>query len=172
MLHADPPHHKDRPRCIYHGRLANGSKLLTQEIKADASKYITYANRSLVMARKLDWDRALQDAIQSLSIRPSLIGYIAKGVALCGKQRVRDARTAFDLAFTFANGDSNATLLLFLIKAIALFNANEHEEAMMRVKELAAGPSVDPVACRVVEAYLRVQLGTIALDGKCYDVSC
>ncbi|KAG2354272.1 hypothetical protein BDR07DRAFT_621276 [Suillus spraguei] len=133
------------------GDLSTAEKLLTQETEADARNHISYANRSLVMARKVDWDRALQNAVKSLSIQPSLIGYIAKGNALCGKQHVRDARTAFDLTFTFVNGDQRTTLLLFLIKAIALFNANEHEEAMMRVKELVAGSSVDPVACLVVE---------------------
>jgi hypothetical protein len=46
-----------------------------------------------------------------------LIGYIAKGGALYGIQHVPDATIAFDLAFTFANGDSKTTLLLFLIKA-------------------------------------------------------
>jgi hypothetical protein len=46
-----------------------------------------------------------------------------------------------------------------------LFNANEHQEAMLRIGELATCPNVDSVACRVVEAYLRVQLGNIALDG-------
>lgn len=151
------------------GDLSTAEKLLTQEIEADASNHISYANRSLVMARYFDWARALQDAVKSLSMQPSLIGYIAKGSALCGQQHVHDARTAFDLAFTFANGDSKTTLLLFLIKAIALFNANESKEAMMRVKELAAGPSVDPIACLVVKAYLQVQLATIVLDAKFYD---
>ncbi|KAG2130768.1 uncharacterized protein EDB93DRAFT_69857 [Suillus bovinus] len=75
---------------------------------------------------------------------------------------------AFDFAFTFANGNLKTTLLLFLIKAIALFNTNEREEAIMRVKELAAGPSVDQVACLVVVAYLQVQVGTIALNNKFY----
>ncbi|KAG1854063.1 hypothetical protein C8R48DRAFT_776836 [Suillus tomentosus] len=40
---------------------------------------------------------------------------------------------------------------------------------MMRVKELAAGPSVDHVACLVVEAYLEVHLGTIAFNNKFYN---
>jgi hypothetical protein len=43
-----------------------------------------------------------------------LTGYIAQGIALCGKQLVEDARTAFDLAFTFTDGNSDVTL--FLIK--------------------------------------------------------
>lgn len=42
-------------------------------------------------------------------------------------------------------------------QTIALFNAGEHEEAMLRVEELAISPDVDTLACRVVEvsiAYL------------------
>ncbi|KAG2356947.1 hypothetical protein BDR07DRAFT_410937 [Suillus spraguei] len=65
----------------------------------------------------------------------------------------------------FTNRDLMTDHFLFLIKAIALFNANEHQEAMLRIGELAACPNVDHVACRIVEAYLRVQLGNMALDG-------
>jgi hypothetical protein len=37
-------------------------------------------------------------------------------------------------------------------QAIALFNANQHEEAILRVQELAAAcPNADILACRVVE---------------------
>lgn len=69
-----------------------------------------------------------------------------------------------------ANGDSRTAYFLFLIKAIVLFNANEHEEALQRVQELAVDfPDIDPLACCVVEAYLYVQLGTIASDGSRYD---
>jgi len=74
-----------------------------------------------------------------------------------------------------------------------LFNANEHQEAILRIGELAACPNVDPVACRIVEvstmrsitlgscdlvdfahpfvhqAYLHVQLGNMALNGACYN---
>jgi hypothetical protein len=77
-----------------------------------------------------------------------------------------------------------------VFQAIALFNANQHEEAILLVEELiAACPNVDPLGCRVVEVsiiqpcsviktyicnshiktYLRVQLGTKALDGAHYD---
>jgi len=38
--------------------------LLTREIDTDANNYNSYANRSLVMARKLDWDWALLDALK------------------------------------------------------------------------------------------------------------
>jgi hypothetical protein len=40
----------------------------------------------------------------------------------------------------------------FRFQAIILFNANEHEEAILRVQELAAAcPNADTLACRVVE---------------------
>ncbi|KAG2134216.1 hypothetical protein BD769DRAFT_1774311 [Suillus cothurnatus] len=143
------------------------------------------------MARKHDWDHALQDALQSISLHPSLTGYISKGIALCGKNRLQDAIRAFELASVFTNSDSETTLIL-LIKAVALFNANQHEDAMLRVQELVAVcPKADTLACRVVEvsfmcsvisaeprfvrnteflnstyqAYLCVQLGTNASDG-------
>lgn len=146
------------------GELSTAEKIVTQEIKAHANDYTSYATRSFVMARKLNWDCALQDANESIRINPSLTGYIAKGIALCGKRQFRDAMKVFDLAFTSADGVSRTTHLLFLIKAIALFNANKHEEAMLRVQELVTDfPDTDPLACRVVETYLRVQLGTIAL---------
>lgn len=44
------------------GDLSRAEELLTQEIEADATNHISYANFSLIMARKLDWDRALQNA--------------------------------------------------------------------------------------------------------------
>jgi hypothetical protein len=73
-------------------------------------------------------------------------------------------------------------------QAIALFNANQDEEALLLVQELAARPNADPLACHVVEvsimylikpgfvcsshflrfahqACLRLQLGKIAMDG-------
>jgi hypothetical protein len=97
-----------------------------------------------------------------------LIGYISKGIALCGKGHVREARAAFDVASMFTHQDSTASHFLLLIKvrqirlaysllhltfqAVALFNADQHEEAMLLVKELAAACSdADLFGCRVVE---------------------
>ncbi|OAX39465.1 WD40 repeat-like protein [Rhizopogon vinicolor AM-OR11-026] len=141
------------------GDLATAEELLTREIDANGNNYPSYANRSVVMARKLEWDRALDDATKSLSIQPSLMGYIA----LCGRKQVRVAREAFDLAFTFTDGD------LKTIHAIALFHGNQHAEAMRRVRELAAAcPDADTsLACRTMEVYLHIQLGNKALDSTC-----
>ncbi|KIK39172.1 hypothetical protein CY34DRAFT_808550, partial [Suillus luteus UH-Slu-Lm8-n1] len=145
------------------GDLSTAEHLFTQDIHTDANNYTLYAHRSFVMARKHDWDHALEDAIKSVSIQPSWTGYISKGIALCGKGHVQEARAAFDVASIFMREDSIPNHFLLLIKAIALFNADQHNEAMLLVKELAAASPDADLGCRVVEAYLNVQLGIKAL---------
>ncbi|KAG2066807.1 WD40 repeat-like protein [Suillus decipiens] len=154
-----------RNACIT-GDLSTADRLLTKELNNDSNDYNSYANRSFVMARKADWDRALDDALKAMSIQPSLMGCISKGIALCGKRQFQNAMKAFDLGFLFVDANLKKTHLLLLIKAIALFNANEHEEAILRVQDLATTcPNVDTLACQIVEAYLHVQLGLNVLDG-------
>jgi len=46
-----------------------------------------------------------------------LLGYISKGIALCGKKQFQDAMGAFDLGFMFTNEDSKVIHFLLLIKA-------------------------------------------------------
>lgn len=70
-----------RNACLI-GDLHIAEVMLTKEIDADGSKYNSYANRSVVMARKLDWDCALVDAYKSVNIQPSLPGLISKGCTL------------------------------------------------------------------------------------------
>ncbi|KAG1897773.1 WD40-repeat-containing domain protein [Suillus fuscotomentosus] len=147
-----------RNACIA-GDWPTAERVLNTDIYTDVKNHIAYANRGFVMARKCDWDQALQDAIQSVSIQPSLAGHISEGIAFCGKKQVLAARISFDLASTFTNRDFKSDHFLFFIKA----------EAIFRIRELAACPNVDPVACRIVEAYLRVQLGNIALEGACHN---
>jgi len=97
------------------------------------------------------------------------MGYISKGIALCGNKQVRDAHKAFDLASTFANGESKTIYFLFLVKArrmfiqysmphyscqaVAFFNANQHGDAIRRIRELSATcPNPDIIlACRIME---------------------
>ncbi|KAG1896010.1 WD40-repeat-containing domain protein [Suillus fuscotomentosus] len=158
-----------RDACIT-GDLSIAEELLTQEIYTNADDFTSYANRSFIMARKHNLDNALEDAIKSIDIKPSLIGFISKGIALCGKGHVQEARVAFDVASTLTNQDSETNQFLLLIKAIALFNADQHEEAMLLIKDRAAAcPNVDPLARRVVETYLRVQLGIKAFDSAHHD---
>ncbi|KAG2090800.1 hypothetical protein BD769DRAFT_1395733 [Suillus cothurnatus] len=119
------------------GDLFTAEKVLTRDITADAKNFASYANRSFIMARKFDWNNALQDATKSLAIQTSLPGYIAQGIAFCGKQLVDDARAAFDLAFTFTQGIwmllrfvhfVHQASLRFELGTIAL-NGGHHSEA-------------------------------------------
>jgi hypothetical protein len=59
-----------RHACIT-GDLSTAEDLLTQDIHTDANDYTSYAHRSFVMARKYDWDHALEDAIKVSNIDSS-----------------------------------------------------------------------------------------------------
>jgi hypothetical protein len=56
-------------------------------------------------------------------------------------------------------------------QAIALFNANQHEDAIQRVQELAAAcPSADAIACRMVEVNINsIKLSLCLVDTDCFD---
>ncbi|OAX31742.1 hypothetical protein K503DRAFT_54649 [Rhizopogon vinicolor AM-OR11-026] len=105
-----------RNTCIIE-HLPTAEEPLTQEIDTDGNNYNFFANRSFVFSRKGDWDHALNDAIRSVHIQPSLIGYISKSIALCGKMLIQDAMKTMDLAFMFADGDLKTVHLLLLVKA-------------------------------------------------------
>ncbi|KAG2353083.1 quinon protein alcohol dehydrogenase-like superfamily [Suillus spraguei] len=154
--------------CIS-GELSIAEELLTQYINTNSNSHISYSHRSFVMARKHDWDRALQDAIKSINIKPSLTGYMSKGIAFCGKGYITDARAVFDVASMYTDQNSQTTHFLLLIKAIALFGADQHDEASLLLKELTtACPNADTRSV-IVQAYLHVQLGIKALHGARYN---
>jgi len=44
--------------------LYSAEKLLTRQIDADGNDYNSYANRSFVMSRKLEWGHARYDAVR------------------------------------------------------------------------------------------------------------
>ncbi|KAG1765478.1 hypothetical protein EV702DRAFT_1204573 [Suillus placidus] len=101
---------------VFIAGLFTAKKVLTQDITADAKNFASYANRSfIIMAYKFDCNNALQYATKSLAVQTSLPGYIAQGIALCGEQLVDDARAAFDLAFTFTQGNMDAIAFVHLI---------------------------------------------------------
>jgi WD40 repeat protein len=83
-----------RNACIT-GDLPTAIQLFTQQIDADPNNFESYANRSFAMARRAAWNDALQDATKSVSIEPSFIGYISKGLALCGNQQQTPKRLIF-----------------------------------------------------------------------------
>lgn len=143
--------------------------MLTQEIDKDGEKDDSYAIRSVVRARNLEWDNALQDAVKSIAIQPSLWGYVSKGLALCGNEQLWDAMEAFDLAITFSDRNPVTVDLLLLIKAVVIFNAGRYNEALRRVQRLAtADQQSDALRCSMVAAYLRVQLATITFKNEQY----
>ncbi|KAG1731764.1 hypothetical protein EDB19DRAFT_1317616 [Suillus lakei] len=151
------------------GDLHTAEELLTQDIDKDGNKDNSYAIRSVVRARNSEWDNALQDAVKSLAIQPSLWGYISKGIALCGNEQLWDAMEAFDLAITFSDRDPITIDLLLLIKAVTLFNAGRHNEALRRVQRLAiADQHSNALQCSVVNAYLRMQLAIITFQNGQY----
>ncbi|KAG2360568.1 hypothetical protein BDR07DRAFT_1412015 [Suillus spraguei] len=140
--------------------LNTAEELLTKEIDADDNNYESYANRSV---------NALQDAAKSIAIQPSLLGYISKGIALCGNGQLWDAMEAFDLAFVFYNHNPIIVDLLLLIKAVSLFNASRHEEGMRRVQDMATAyqhPDIFPYS--VINSYLRAQLAITDFENGQY----
>ncbi|KAG2354570.1 hypothetical protein BDR07DRAFT_1429020 [Suillus spraguei] len=158
-----------RNACV-NGDLSTAEELLTQDININPINHTSYCHRSFIMARKHHWDCALQDAVKSISIEPSLTGFISKGIAFCGKGHISDARAAFDVASTYTNQDLQTTHFLLLIKAIALFSADQHDEAVLLLKELTTScPNADTRACHIVQTYLRVQLGIKASDDARHD---
>jgi hypothetical protein len=54
------------------GDLFTAEKVLTRDITADAKNFASYANRSFIMARKFDWNNALQDATKVIMIHHML----------------------------------------------------------------------------------------------------
>ncbi|KAG2349975.1 hypothetical protein BDR05DRAFT_955819 [Suillus weaverae] len=151
------------------GDLHTAEELLTQEIHTDGNSHDTYANRSLVRARHHEWDDALQDATKSIAIQPSLLGYISKGIALCGKEQLCDAMEAFDLSFVFSNQSPIAIDLVLLIKVVALFNAHCRDEAIRRLKDLATAYQHSHTRSHsIVNSYLRALLALAAFDDGQY----
>ncbi|KAG2354047.1 hypothetical protein BDR07DRAFT_638530 [Suillus spraguei] len=149
------------------GDLLTAEELLTKDINTDSNNYTSYSQRSFIMYRQHKWDHALQDANKSISIQPSLTGYISKGFALCGRDYVQGARAAFDVASMYTDQDSQTTHFLLLIKAMALYSVNRHNEADLLLEELTIGcPNPNTRVCHIMEAYLRVQLEVKALKDK------
>ncbi|KAG2337996.1 hypothetical protein BDR05DRAFT_952268 [Suillus weaverae] len=150
--------------------LSTAVDIFTEEITADSSNYVCYGNRSIVLARQCQWDAALEDANQCLSIKRSSIDYMSKGIALCGKGQIREACSAFDLASKMTTGNSASRHHIFLIKAIATFNANEQDEAIMCVNDMAdVSEDANLLSCNVVQTYFYAQMGLTALSGNILD---
>ncbi|KAG1771884.1 hypothetical protein EV702DRAFT_634073 [Suillus placidus] len=83
------------------GDLSTAEKVLTQEITADAKNFASYANRSFVMARKLDWENAFQDANKP-KVSPSVENSLSRtrGQPLTWRSRSRTETWMLLCSFT------------------------------------------------------------------------
>ena len=114
-----------------HNQLANAEELLTATILESRQSHDALASRALVRARLRQWDAAITDAtevfvallsralsliyIKSINIQPSLIGYIAKGVALVGNGEKHKAYRACDIALERFHSTHVTFLLLIKV---------------------------------------------------------
>ncbi|KAG2037303.1 WD40-repeat-containing domain protein [Suillus americanus] len=145
------------------GKLTTVLEIFTRYIKANVSDYVCYAHRSIIYTRMGDWECALKDAIKSISIQKSLIGYMAKAIAHYGLRQIREANIAFDLALRFATGDSATHHLLVLIRAIAIFNTNAYDDAIAYVNDMAeVSHDADLLICQVVQVYFYAEMALAA----------
>lgn len=112
------------------GKLESTIEVLSRDIVLNGKSHHAFANRALVQARLQKWGSALVDAemvthhtsfyrttlkyicFQSIDIQPSVIGCIAKSIALCGQGRHEDSMQAFDLGFNYCSADQLNYLLL------------------------------------------------------------
>ena len=112
-----------------HNQLANAEALLTAAIHESRNPiHHALAGRALVRARLRQWDSAIADAtevrvsllphalsliyIKSIKIQPSVIGYIAKSVALVGNEEKHKAYRTCDIAFLRFHSTHVTSLLL------------------------------------------------------------
>ncbi|KAG1758688.1 hypothetical protein EDD22DRAFT_1052423 [Suillus occidentalis] len=88
--------------CLFHAKPS-------EDIGANGDNYNSYENRSFVKARLSDWDCAIDDALMSISIQPSLLTPSShwipvKHAALHGAQCYDEAIGAFQtMLFKFEN---------------------------------------------------------------------
>ncbi|KAF8552471.1 hypothetical protein OG21DRAFT_1443452 [Imleria badia] len=147
-----------------HDQLADSEALLTAAIPTpQRSSHHALASRALVRARLQLWNAAVDDAEKSIKIRPSIIGHIAKSVALVGKGEKHKAYRACDIAFDHFHPSRSRFVLL--IKAIIVFMAGEYEDAISRVDDLIA-MVCDNSICYVVQAYMHLLLGNLRMESR------
>ncbi|KAF8557228.1 WD40 repeat-like protein [Imleria badia] len=114
------------------------------------------ANRALVRAHLRLWDLAIDDAEKSINIRPSVIGYIAKSLALIGGGKKAQGCRVYD--FVFRHCHRIDVDLLLLIKAVVLFMAGEHDDGVSRVDDLITTVHFNSIYY-VVQAHMFLLLG-------------
>ncbi|KAF8428478.1 hypothetical protein L210DRAFT_876295, partial [Boletus edulis BED1] len=131
-------------------QLTNAEELLTVAITTSPNTtHHLLASRALVRAHLREWDTALVDAEKAVKSVPTVIGYIAKSIALVGRGEKSEGYRTCDIAF--ARSHSSHLTFLLLIKAIIVFMAGEHRDAISRVDDLIATVTSNST-CYVVQA--------------------
>ncbi|KAF8548746.1 hypothetical protein OG21DRAFT_1489116 [Imleria badia] len=152
-----------------HDQLTDTAALLTTAIATSQNpSHDALASRAIVRARLRQWDQAVDDAEKSINIQPSVIGYIAKSIALVGKGEKHKAYRACDIAFDHFH--PSRLRLMLLIKAIVAFMAGEHDDAISRVDDLIPF-SCNNSICYVVQAraYMHLLLGNLRIENRHYE---
>ncbi|KAI6009516.1 hypothetical protein F5J12DRAFT_40996 [Pisolithus orientalis] len=117
--------------------LMNTEVLLSEEVAgASSPSHCVLANRALVRARLRHLTLAIEDAEESLRVRPSPIGHIAMAVVLLAQGDREGALWTFDFATHDCALHDNR--LLLLLKSILVFESGNQEEAIVRVGYLTA----------------------------------
>ncbi|KAF8547868.1 YVTN repeat-like/Quino protein amine dehydrogenase [Imleria badia] len=147
-------------------QLANTKALSTPPTREPQThSHRALASRALVRARLRQWDAAIADAKESIKIEPSIIGYIAKSMALVGKGEKNRAYRACDIAYEHFH--STHVSFLLLIKAIVVFMAGDHDDAISRVDDLIDAVHFNSI-CYVVQAQMHLFLGNSHMGGGDY----
>ncbi|KAF8550490.1 hypothetical protein OG21DRAFT_1513946 [Imleria badia] len=148
-------------------QLADTEASLTETITNSRDQtHHALANRALVQARSGHSDLAIEDAENSIKSRPSVNGYIAKSVALISGGKKAEGCRVYDLAFKHCH--LMDVDLILLIKAIVVFMAGEHRDAISRVDDLIATVQSNSI-CYVVQAYMYLLLGKLQLEKSNYE---
>ncbi|KTW26783.1 hypothetical protein T552_02784 [Pneumocystis carinii B80] len=72
-------------------------KLYTEAIVIEPKNHLLYSNRSACYASLKDFDKALEDAVKCIEIKPEWAkGWSRKGAALHGKGEYEEAKTAYE----------------------------------------------------------------------------
>ncbi|KAF8552627.1 hypothetical protein OG21DRAFT_1498291 [Imleria badia] len=147
-------------------QLADTEASLTETItKSRHKNHLTFAIRALTRVQLRHSDLAIEDSGKSIKICSSVIGYISKSIALIGVGKEAECCRVYDLVFRHCH--PNEVDFLLLIKAVVLFMAGEHVDAVSRVDDLIATVHFTSI-CYVVQAYMYLHLGNSCMEKSDY----
>ncbi|KAF8129264.1 quinon protein alcohol dehydrogenase-like superfamily [Boletus edulis] len=149
-------------------RLVDVEASLTETTTSNTrdKRRLALATRALVRSQLQHWDLAIEDAKNSIGIEPSVSGYIAMSVALIGNGQKEEGCRVFDLAFRHCDPTDMDTLLL--IKAVVLFMAGKHNEAVSRIDDLIPIIKFNTVYY-MVQAMMYLQIGNSHMESSDYE---